>query len=102
MCHTDFIRRSRYDLTSDLQTCAGGPLSEKSGNKLVAGGVNLYAMYGATEFGVHSEMLIPDVKSRAEWAWICLPDWMRCRWVPEGDGTYELHLLVCHSTTSHE
>ena len=33
-------------------------------------------------------------KTRADWAWLAFPNTLRCRWVPQGDGTFELQLLV--------
>ena len=85
-----------------LKTFAGGPLSEKSGNKLAAAGVKFYAIYGATEFGSATSVLDADdsesaganTKISADWAWMSFSDRIKPRWVPEGDGTYELQLLV--------
>ena len=69
-------------------------MSEKNGNKLVAAGVKLDTLYGATEFGAHTNMLDWDVKPCTEWAWLSFSDRMRCRWISQGDGTYELQTLV--------
>jgi hypothetical protein len=87
---------------------AGGPLSKKSGDKLVAAGVKLYMCYGGTEYGVHTKILDAEdssatdanAKTSADWEWVRFPDSMKCRWVPQGNGTYELHCLVriLHST----
>ncbi|KAI0942043.1 putative NRPS-like protein biosynthetic cluster [Taiwanofungus camphoratus] len=86
---------------------AGGPLSTVNGEKLVAGGVRLFACYGATEFGTltclfddDAEAPISDVestksKTRADWEWMQLPKECSPRWAPQGDGTYELQLLSC-------
>ena len=60
-------------------------------------------MYGATETGATNDIVDPDdsqgpdanVKTSADWAWLAFPeDQMHCRWVPEGDGSYELQFLV--------
>ena len=86
---------------------AGGPLSSANGTKLVAGGVPLFAVYGATEFGTLTCLLDstddltatepnPSGKTRDDWEWMQLPSQCSPRWVPEGDGTYELQLLVRH------
>lgn len=91
---------------------AGGPLSTVNGEKLVAGGVRLFACYGATEFGTltclfddDAEAPISDVestksKTRADWEWMQLPKECSPRWAPQGDGTYELQLLVRYSAWS--
>jgi hypothetical protein len=87
------------------QAYAGGPLSPKNGDKLAKAGVKLCGTYGATEFGVHSLMFDEDdsqgpdapFKTSADWAWITFPNTMNCRWIPQGDGSYELHVLVCIS-----
>ncbi|TFK46704.1 putative aminoadipate reductase [Heliocybe sulcata] len=87
----------------EICTFAGGPLSTKAGDALVARGVKLNTTYGGTEFGAPSYMLDidPDCKapgiiwkSTKEWAWIRLCERMKARWVDQGDGTYELHMLT--------
>ena len=90
------------DAHNYTKTFAGGPLSARNGNKLVAAGVKLHAVYGTTEFGAPVNVLDADdsqgpdanVKTSADWAWMSFSDRIRCRWVPEGDGSYELQLLV--------
>ena len=86
-----------------MQGFAGGPLSEKGGNRLAAAGIPLVNVYGATETGSTMDVVHPDdskgpdanVKTTADWAWIVFPeDQLHCRWVPEGDGSYELQFLV--------
>ena len=85
--------------------------------------MKLYAFYGATEFGapsllVHAGERIPwypetsdgvaahsdatkepngvelDVKAPEDWSWITLAPQVKPRWVPQGDGSYELQILV--------
>ena len=39
----------------------------------------------------------PDspMKTSADWAWMQFDESrVRCRWIPQGDGTYELQFLV--------
>lgn len=38
----------------------------------------------------------PDalVRSSRDWQWLSFGANVRCRWVPQGDGTYELQFLV--------
>lgn len=79
-----------------IQAFSGGPLSERNGNKLVEAGVPLQVVYGGTEFGVHSRLFGGD-DSRGpstEWQWVAFPDYLNCKWVAQGDGTFELHFLV--------
>ena len=73
-----------------------------NGNKLTAAGVKLYSTYGTTELGSVTKILdvddsdtrSVDAKTSAEWSWLTFTDRVKCRWIPEGDGTYELHVLV--------
>ncbi|EKM57056.1 uncharacterized protein PHACADRAFT_208208 [Phanerochaete carnosa HHB-10118-sp] len=82
---------------------AGGPLSAETGSRLHNAGVKLCAGYGATEFGNHTRLLDADdsqgpdapVKTSADWQWFTFSDYVKLRWVPEGDGTYELQFLTC-------
>lgn len=81
---------------------AGGPLSQKTGDKLAMAGVKFFAAYGSTEGGPNTDIFDVDysagpdatVKSKEDWAWLNLTDSMKPRWVPQGDGSYELQLLV--------
>ena len=84
------------------QTYTGGPLSKVAGDKLVSGGVKLGLVYGGTECGVHTNILDvddtqssnPNAKTKEDWEWMTFPDYVKPRWVPQGDGTYELQFLV--------
>ncbi|PCH35038.1 acetyl-CoA synthetase-like protein, partial [Wolfiporia cocos MD-104 SS10] len=83
---------------------AGGPLSRANGEKLVDKGVRLLACYGATEFGLVTcvfddgvEEPSPIGKTRADWEWMQLPRECMPRWVPQGDGTFELQMLTCET-----
>ena len=85
------------------QTYAGGPLSDVNGDKLAASGVLLTPVYGATEVGAitrsfdmdDSQGFDANVKTSRDWAWFQLSRSTKPRWVPEGDGTFELQFLVC-------
>ncbi|KAF7794887.1 hypothetical protein EIP86_006030 [Pleurotus ostreatoroseus] len=89
----------------EMVAFSGGPLSDKNGDKLVAAGVQLFAVYGATEFGAWTDVWDADdsqgvnapVKTSADWAWFSFCDRVNPRWVPQGDGTYELQLLTCET-----
>ncbi|EKM50221.1 uncharacterized protein PHACADRAFT_153694 [Phanerochaete carnosa HHB-10118-sp] len=95
-----------YLKTLKIVAFAGGPLSSKTGGELVAEGVRLYPWYGGTEFGPHTRVFDmaddappsaapADAKTRADWEWLSFSERVRCRWVPEGDGTFELQYLTC-------
>ncbi|KAI0081390.1 acetyl-CoA synthetase-like protein [Panus rudis PR-1116 ss-1] len=84
---------------------AGGPLSEVNGKKYIDAGVQLVSVYGGTEFGATTTLLNvdpskesdPNAKTRADWAWFQFADYVKLRWVDQGDGTYELHYLTCET-----
>ncbi|KAH9946609.1 hypothetical protein B0H21DRAFT_693457 [Amylocystis lapponica] len=97
--HEDDVR---FLATLQAMAFAGGPLSKASGAKLAAAGVSIYSIYGATELGILS--VIMDIgedatdgamRTRTDWDWISFPSECNTRWVPQGDGTSELHLLTC-------
>lgn len=95
----------KYLATLSLLSFAGGPLSAANGAKLTAAGVHLCAIYGATEAGSttrtfdtdDSQGLDADVKTTADWAWMQFGDHVKIRWVPQGDGSYELVYLTCET-----
>ncbi|THH31763.1 hypothetical protein EUX98_g2444 [Antrodiella citrinella] len=81
----------------------GGPLSAENGDKLVAAGVKLCTLYGATEFGTpirildteYSKSPDPGAKTPEDWAWLQFSSLTQPKWVDQGDGTFELQLLNC-------
>lgn len=93
----------RYLASVKLVMYAGGPLSQKTGDKLAMAGAKFFPVYGSTEGGVNTRVYDIDyaagpdapVKSKEDWAWLSLMETNNPRWVPQGDGTYELHLLTC-------
>ncbi|KAH0581547.1 hypothetical protein H2248_011256 [Termitomyces sp. 'cryptogamus'] len=72
---------------------AGGPLPSKVGNHLGAAGVRLNPIYGGTEFGVVSHLL-PLKDCPMDWEYLRFYNHTKPRWIPQGDGTFELQLLV--------
>ncbi|KAH9951150.1 hypothetical protein B0H21DRAFT_855734, partial [Amylocystis lapponica] len=87
---------TRFLATLRVMAFAGGPLSKASGAALVAAGVDLYSVYGATELGIISVIMnIGAGRTREDWEWIAIPDECRTRWVSQGDGTSELQFLTC-------
>ncbi|KAI0087796.1 hypothetical protein BDY19DRAFT_1010558 [Irpex rosettiformis] len=91
--------------TLESLTFSGGPLSAKSGAKLIKAGVSLYSIYGITECGAHSmnfdadDSQGPDAlcKTSADWDWFQFSDAVKPRFVPQSDGKYELHYLTCET-----
>ena len=41
------------------------------------------------------EVPSPDGTAREDWEYVRFADYVRCQWVPQGDGSYELQFLVC-------
>jgi hypothetical protein len=86
---------------------SGGPLSSKSGTKLVQAGVYLCAVYGISECGAHTKTFDvddsqgPDApwKTSADWEWFQFSSEAKPRFIPQGDGKYELHYLVSRKCT---
>lgn len=84
------------------QAYGGGPLSTENGNKLIASGVKLASAYGLTEAGpvahifegIDSDPSDLGAKHIEDWQWQSFPVTTKPRFVPQGDGTYELQFLV--------
>ncbi|KAH0833866.1 putative nonribosomal peptide synthetase [Lanmaoa asiatica] len=73
---------------------AGGPLARKTGDALVAAGVKLSSVYGATEFcAITYSFRSPT--DQALWEWVRFGPNQRIRWAAQEDGTYECHVLTC-------
>ncbi|TCD65529.1 putative PKS/NRPS-like protein biosynthetic cluster [Steccherinum ochraceum] len=93
----------QYLSTLRILVFAGGPLSDANGGKLCEAGVKLFAVYGGTEFGSPTDVLDSDDsaglespnKTSLDWAWMQFGDKGSLRWIPQGDGSYELHFLTC-------
>ncbi|KAG6852620.1 putative secondary metabolism biosynthetic enzyme [Blastosporella zonata] len=80
-----------YLQTLEFVTFGGGPLSTKVGNLLVDAGVRLFAMYGATEFGMATRFI--PIVPKYDWEYMQFHEHQRLRWVPQGDGTFECQFL---------
>ena len=71
---------------------AGGPLSKTTGDKFISAGVNIQSVYGATETaGCCNKMALQPHK---DWEWISFASHVDIRWDPQGDGSFELQILV--------
>ncbi|KAJ3555784.1 hypothetical protein NM688_g2384 [Phlebia brevispora] len=91
-----------YLASLDVVTFAGGPLARKAGAALVAAGVKLCSVYGATELGSVSKAFDweerdgrPAAKTLAEWEYIQFSDLTKPLWDPQNDGTFELKFQTC-------
>ncbi|KAJ7642007.1 hypothetical protein FB45DRAFT_738097 [Roridomyces roridus] len=71
----------------------GGPLPQRVGDGYIASGVRLLNAYGTTETGGISS-LIPYDNDLKEWAWFRIPERIKVRWAPQGDGTFESQVLA--------
>ncbi|KAF5392669.1 hypothetical protein D9757_000930 [Collybiopsis confluens] len=71
----------------------GGPLPPATGDYLVSCGVKLRAVHGGTEFGCLAHWNWDVEGDGADWAWHRFPDTPNVRWMPQGDGTFELQCL---------
>ncbi|KAJ7157427.1 putative aminoadipate reductase [Mycena filopes] len=84
-----------YLKTLKLVVYSGGPLASRVGDFLFAQGVNIYPVYGATEFGAVNTFQRSQAEVDAgEWAWIRFSSRVNVRWVPQGDGTLECQFLT--------
>ena len=103
--------RPSYTAFSDSQMkgYGGGPLSSRTGTALVEAGVRLCQWYGGTEFGTpgkvfdldESDNPSPDARVPLDWEWLSFTDSVDIRWVPQGDGTFELQFLVSRLALLH-
>ncbi|KAJ7636839.1 acetyl-CoA synthetase-like protein [Roridomyces roridus] len=89
-----------YLKSLNVVTYGGAPPTESMGDALTQRGVVLGSLYGATEVGPISLMAPGEGKDASEWAWFGFCDQVCVRWMPQGDGTFELQLLsnpeTCH------
>ena len=75
-------------------------MAAKAGDKLVQAGVRLAITYGGTEFASITSAFPEDgppdapLTPNEDWAWMKFSKKPGIRMVPQGDGTYELHVLV--------
>ncbi|KAJ7455824.1 hypothetical protein FB451DRAFT_1354034 [Mycena latifolia] len=74
----------------------GGCLPRRLGDALLKAGLNIRALYGASEIGCISSIL-PSKGDEEEWEWLHFSEKIPLRWVPQGDGTFECQVL--HSDT---
>ncbi|KIK55489.1 hypothetical protein GYMLUDRAFT_99487 [Collybiopsis luxurians FD-317 M1] len=81
----DTLRSMRVVLTG------GGPLAPATGDYLVSCGVKLRSLYGGTEIGSIEAWDLQD--SSEDWSWHKFPNSPNIRWMPQGDGTFELQCL---------
>ncbi|KAF7798255.1 hypothetical protein EIP86_009472 [Pleurotus ostreatoroseus] len=83
----------------------GGPLSLENGSKLIARGVTLVSGYGVTEAGpvahpfdgFDADPSDPNARTLEDWQWQRISPLTKPRWMPQGDGTYELQFLTCET-----
>ncbi|KAF8185750.1 acetyl-CoA synthetase-like protein [Pholiota molesta] len=77
----------------DYVSFGGGGLAPQAGVILRENGVRLHCSYGGTEFGaIATASLNPEAED--DWEYIEFSEICTPRWVPQGDGTYELQFLT--------
>ncbi|KIP07411.1 hypothetical protein PHLGIDRAFT_105771 [Phlebiopsis gigantea 11061_1 CR5-6] len=74
---------------------AGGNLTEEAAAKAKAAGIHPFAVYGGTEFGAFTMLRRTDGHAGPDWEWMAFDERLSCRWIPQGDGSYELQFLTC-------
>ncbi|KAJ7077650.1 hypothetical protein B0H15DRAFT_789481 [Mycena belliarum] len=88
----EFLKTLSFIATQSFQAFGGGALPQRLGSALVASGLKIRAVYGATEFGSITSML-PYSDDVQEWEWFRFSSKVKLRWMPQGDGTYECQVL---------
>ena len=68
-------------------------MAPKLGDFMVASGILLFPVYGATEFGSPT-LPFKRKGDEEDWVYMEFTDKAKIRWVPQGDGTYECQFLV--------
>ena len=84
----------------------GGSLSPSAGAKLASAGVNMLTVYGSTENGGVAYSLdkrdpLLEIYAHPGIQWLKPSPHCNPRWAPQGDGTYELQLLVSSLSLTH-
>ncbi|KAJ7613299.1 acetyl-CoA synthetase-like protein [Mycena polygramma] len=88
-----------YLKTLKIVAYAGGPLPTRVGDSLYSQGVNIIPLYGGTEFGPPPDIRKTKADEDAgEWQWFRFSARTNIRWVPEGDGIFELQFLTVPDT----
>ncbi|KAJ7236073.1 acetyl-CoA synthetase-like protein [Mycena haematopus] len=88
-----------YLKTLNVVAYAGGPLASRVGDSLFGQGVNILAMYGATEVGIPTIVKRRQAEVDAgEWAWFRFSSRANVRWEPQGDGIFECQFLTVPET----
>ncbi|KAF8971819.1 acetyl-CoA synthetase-like protein [Flammula alnicola] len=77
----------------DFVGFGGGALSPQIGSLLWKSGVKLRCMYGGTEFGAFGSSS-PRKGDEEDWEYMEFNEKCNIRWMPQGDGTYELQFLT--------
>ncbi|KAJ6472500.1 putative aminoadipate reductase [Mycena sanguinolenta] len=88
----------KYLATLDCLLFSGGSLPQRLGNTLVASGVKLRELYGATEIGPISAV-VPRPEDEHEWHWIRFADQVKLSWAPQGDETFEFRAVTSENHT---
>ena len=72
----------------------GGAIPPKIGDMLYSAGVKIGSVYGSTESGNTNHPFKRTKEEEAAWDYMEFSKGANIRWVPQGDGKYELQFLV--------
>ena len=75
----------------------GGAIPPKLGDMLYSSGVKMTSIYGSTETGNSTYAFKRINEDEAAWDYMEFSKSMGIRWIPQGDGTYELQFLVSNA-----
>lgn len=76
-----------------MQGYAGGPLSRRTGDALVAQGIHILCLYGATEMG-NLTTIGARAEGEGDWEYVRFAAQMDVRMVRQSDGSFESQFLV--------
>lgn len=109
------VPRPEHSWLTDAQMSGGGPLDKALGDLLVDHGLNVYNVYGSSETGMQVPFIpgehtlpffccdikcLPTPRTRClapagkDWDYLHIIPECQPEFIPHGDGTYELILVV--------
>jgi hypothetical protein len=96
-CVQRYLSRACTDV---LQAFGGGPLGVAASDTLVRAGCTVSSVYGGTEFGPVTRLFHSIARPPGALDWCEFGPKITKRWRDDGDGKFELELLVSQSTST--